>query len=87
MPFIERSQKLPPPHLRESPGLVFGDSTFGYPSTTSENPGSLGDKPERQCHPFHIDYCKQLPYNFTTFPNAMGHMNAEEAKNDIERFK
>jgi hypothetical protein len=36
---------------------------------------------------FQIDFCKQLPYNFTTFPNAMGHRNVEEAKNDVERFK
>ena len=87
----ERSSTVPPPPtLRESPGLVFGESTIRY-TTSSEHPGGGNDSnnkiPKRQCHPFHIEYCKQLPYNFTTFPNAMGHHNHIEAKNDIERFK
>ena len=79
---IQERSALPPPNLRESPGLVFGESTVKY-STSSEHP----DIDRRQCHPFHIKYCNQLPYNFTTFPNAMGHQNYEEAKYDLERFK
>ena len=80
---IQIRSALPPPNLRESPGLVFGESTVKYHSTSSEHP----DVNKRQCHPFHIEYCNQLPYNFTTFPNAMGHENYNEAKYDLERFK
>ena len=81
----ERLSTVPPPTLRDSPGLVFGESTIRY-SSSSEHPDLL-DHPKRQCHPFHIEYCNQLPYNFTTFPNAMGHENYNEAKYDLERFK
>ncbi|XP_040566515.1 uncharacterized protein [Lepeophtheirus salmonis] len=42
---------------------------------------------ERTCSPFQIDYCRKLPYNFTTFPNAMGHINGEEAKHDVIGFR
>ena len=79
---IQERSALPPPNLRESPGLIFGESTVKY-STSSEHP----DINKRQCHPFHIEYCNQLPYNFTTFPNAMGHQNYNDAKYDLERFK
>ena len=49
--------------------------------------GLAGGKKGRQCLPFQIEFCRQLPYNFTTFPNAMGHRNVIEANRDIERFK
>ena len=78
----ERLATVPPPTLRESPGLVFGESTVRYPSHTEKNP-----ELKHQCHPFHIEYCRQLPYNFTSFPNAMGHLSLEDAKVDLERFK
>jgi len=49
---------------------------------------TFGEAPaEPKCRPFEVDFCKQLPYNFTAFPNAMGHGDAEEAKEDIRRFK
>ena len=80
----ERLSTVAPPTLRDAaPGLVFGESTVRY-SSSSEHP-NLSDN--RQCHPFHIEYCKHLPYNFTTFPNGMGHQHHEEAKMDLERFK
>ena len=43
--------------------------------------------PPRQCMPFQMDYCRKLPYNFTSFPNAMSHADVHEAKHDIELFK
>ena len=80
----ERLSTVPPPTLRDAaPGLVFGESTVRY-SSSSEHPNAVDN---RQCHPFHIEYCKHLPYNFTTFPNGMGHHSHEEAKMDLERFK
>lgn len=42
---------------------------------------------QRKCVPFQVDFCRQLPYNFTSFPNAMGHTDVIDAKHDIERFK
>ena len=44
-------------------------------------------KSKRQCVPFQVDFCSYLPYNFTTFPNAMGHKNMDDAKHDVRRFK
>ena len=41
----------------------------------------------RLCVPFKIEFCKQLPYNFTSFPNALGHQGPEEAKWDIEKLR
>jgi hypothetical protein len=41
----------------------------------------------RRCVPFQVEFCRQLPYNFTTFPNALGHASVDEAKHDIEKFK
>ena len=48
--------------------------------------GGMADPP-RQCQPFQVDYCRKLPYNFTSFPNAMSHADVHEAKHDIEMFK
>lgn len=83
--FSERLSTIEPPTLRDTPGLIFGESTSRYPPVSSEHPDSTS--PRRQCHPFHIEYCKQLPYNFTSFPNAMGHLTFDDAKVDLERFK
>ena len=76
--FIERSQSLPPPHLRESaPDISFGENTSELPATSSS----------RKCEPFQIDFCLQLPYNHTTFPNGLSHRSAAEAAQDLEHFK
>ena len=80
----ERSPNLESTTEHETPTLIFGDSA------TSESPksdSSAPSVPKRQCSAFQIDFCRQLPYNLTTFPNAMGHRSIDEAKNDIERFK
>jgi hypothetical protein len=87
---------MPPTSVYQSPGLVFGDSAERTsPTSTAEgslNPSSdltNGDSNEikRQCMPFQVDFCRQLPYNFTTFPNGMRHNNIEDAKYDIDRFR
>ena len=61
--------------------LDFADETAAESTTTD------ADVNARQCRPFQVEFCKQLPYNFTSFPNAMGHRDIDEAKYDIERFK
>ena len=87
---------MPPTSVYQSPGLVFGDSAERT-SPTSNVEGSLSpssdptnddsNEMKRQCMPFQVDYCRQLPYNFTTFPNGMRHKNTEDAKYDIDRFR
>lgn len=81
----------------DTPGLVFGGdhtpTANGGPSVISRigiEDNMVEDDYEvagRQCVPFQVDYCRKLPYNFTSFPNAMGHMDVHEAKYDIERFQ
>ena len=41
----------------------------------------------RTCQRFSIEYCARLPYNTTTFPNAMGHAKPQDAKYDVDRFR
>ena len=59
------------------------NTLFHRPVVTAET----SSEPSRTCQPFQVDFCRQLPYNYTTYPNAMGHASLEEAKHDIERFK
>ena len=40
-----------------------------------------------QCSLFTIDMCKELPYNYTIFPNGLGHRHAGEAKFVLPSFK
>ena len=93
---LERSHSMPPTSVYQSPRLVFGDSAertspkskvegSSYPTSESREDGSSESR--RQCIPFQVDYCRQLPYNFTTFPNGMRHTSTEDAKYDIDRFR
>ena len=91
---IERSQTVPKTSIYQPPVHVFG-GTEEQTSPTSKIVGSSSSVPtsdsveveRRQCSRFQIDYCKQLPYNTTTFPNGMGHKTTEDAKYDIDRFR
>lgn len=66
-------------------------SSGGAGSTTGEvakvSLAAPQDATRRQCTPLQVGYCKQLPYNLTSFPNALGHANASEAVHDVDRFK
>ena len=73
-------------------GFMFGDSStstydHGTSSLIDRTSGNAVDGDKRICHRFAIEYCNQLPYNLTTFPNAMGHKGYEDAKYDIDRFR
>ena len=37
--------------------------------------------------PFKVDFCKELPYNFTIFPNGLGHASPKEADYVLDPFK
>ncbi|TRY68657.1 hypothetical protein TCAL_02473 [Tigriopus californicus] len=72
---------------RSDEDVAYSDSTMTTVKNAYEEDNALGLGSKRQCAPFQIEFCLQLPYNFTTFPNAMGHTKVEEAKYDIEKFK
>lgn len=74
----ERSPDLPPPHLRES-GIDFNHEPDDVKHSYSNIKG--------QCIPFVVDYCKELPYNYTIFPNGLGHVSLEETNYVLESFK
>ena len=79
----ERAPTVPPTHVRETPGLVF----TGESSTDFNDNHATSDEAGRTCTPFELNFCRHLPYNFTTFPNAMGHIDSTSATNDLNRFK
>ena len=75
---LERSPDLPPPHLRES-GIDFNHEPDDVKHSYSNIRG--------QCIPFAVDFCKELPYNYTIFPNGLGHVSLEETNYVLESFK
>ena len=77
--FSERTPDLPPPHLRES-GIDFDHEPEDFKNSYSNN--IVG-----QCMPFKVDFCKELPYNFTIFPNGLGHASPKEADYVLDPFK
>ena len=42
---------------------------------------------EEKCIPFDIEFCKELPYNYTIYPNGFGHQNEFEAQTFLEPIK
>jgi hypothetical protein len=68
-----------------SPSSVSFDSSSSSSSSTLANEVDSAGPP--RCQPFQVEFCKQLPYNFTAFPNAMGHKDVDEAADDIRGFK
>lgn len=78
--------------------IIFGriDDLFGTASSPLEN----GDKddllagnieikvlPPRTCVPMNLNFCRQIGYNMTTFPNLLGHNSREEIENDLITFR
>lgn len=43
--------------------------------------------PPRKCSAMNIPYCNKLTYNITTYPNILGHANAEDVKEDFIAFR
>lgn len=43
--------------------------------------------PPRLCGPIELDYCKNLPYNVTSYPNKLGHKSIKEVRDDVITFR
>lgn len=94
---LDVQERSPSPGIPSSghPGFMFGDSSSASPDDFTStlidrkavDPSAEPSVPSRSCQAFQIPYCRQLPYNLTTFPNAMGHKSVFDAKYDIDRFK
>lgn len=52
-----------------SPGPLIPINTFYQPQQQSERSG---------CVPISLNFCRHLAYNFTSFPNLLGHRGARE---------
>lgn len=44
-------------------------------------------KPPRQCVPLEVKYCGNMNYNYTSYPNILGHENFEELEEDFIAFR
>ena len=65
---LERTQNLPPPGFRDSSATI----PFNYNTKDDSFSDTTG-----KCMPFDVPFCKELPYNFTIYPNGFGHRNVE----------
>ncbi|RWS15615.1 hypothetical protein B4U79_16454 [Dinothrombium tinctorium] len=43
--------------------------------------------PPRKCSSISLPYCGSLPYNFTSFPNIIGHWNTSSLEEDLIAFR
>lgn len=78
--------------------IIFGkfDDLFATSSAPLENDARNGDAidseeirnlPPRTCVPMKVNFCKQVGYNMTTYPNLLGHQNWEEIEKDLITFR
>ena len=73
---LERTQSPPPTGFRDSTATIpFNYKEDSYSHTTGK------------CMPFDVPFCKELPYNFTIYPNGFGHRNVEEALGVVSSIK
>ena len=75
---LERTQSLPPPGFRDSSATI----PFNYNTKDDSFSHTTG-----KCMPFDVPFCKELPYNFTIYPNGFGHRNVEEALEVVSSLK
>ena len=82
---LERTQELPPPGHRESSTIRFDYDIEDHEENLVKDSSSniLVEK----CVPFDIEFCKELPYNYTIYPNGFGHRNQYEAQSFLEPIK
>lgn len=64
------------------------------PTGTSSSPLGIDDdnttttKPlPRKCEPVRLEYCRNVGYNMTTYPNLLGHWSLEEVQLDVIKFR
>lgn len=56
------------------------------PNQTTEA-NSEPSAPLWRCEPMKLDYCKNVDYNITTYPNYLGHNNIQEVVADVISFR
>lgn len=61
---------------RQYPGYLAG--------LTTQQPVVI---PPRRCEPLSIDHCRGLPYNVTSYPNAVGHSTPKEVYRDLVAYR
>lgn len=69
------------------PTATEDNSVIDFNAENEHNEISSDASTIKSCSLFEIEFCAQLPYNFTAFPNGMGHNNVGESFADIEKFK
>lgn len=66
------------------------------PGGTSSSPLGINDNETntteleisvRKCEPVGLDYCKNIGYNSTSYPNLLGHWSLEEVQLDVIKFR
>lgn len=61
---------------RQYPGYLAG--------LTTQQPVVI---PPRRCEPLSVDHCRGLPYNLTSYPNAVGHNTPKEVYRDLVAYR
>lgn len=56
-------------------------------TTISTIPPTTTPPPPRRCSPLELSYCKNLPYNITSYPNLIGHKSLQEVEDDVIAFR
>lgn len=56
-------------------------------TTISTIPPTTTPSPPRRCSPVELSYCKNLPYNITSYPNLIGHQSLQEVEDDVIAFR
>ncbi|GAB0099413.1 uncharacterized protein DMENIID0001_152690 [Sergentomyia squamirostris] len=87
-------------NLSIDPGsLDFKEMMGGFDDLLGTSSSPLGRKddvdnssitekpPPRKCEPVRLHYCRNIGYNFTTYPNFLGHASFEEVEQNVIAFR
>ncbi|XP_017870387.1 PREDICTED: uncharacterized protein LOC108618767 [Drosophila arizonae] len=77
--------------IKETTGLIeepiMSSSPLGGHDETTE-PTSTTPRPQpRRCEPLQLNYCRNVGYNVTTYPNLLGHATYEQVVDDVIVFR
>ncbi|XP_062141765.1 uncharacterized protein LOC133849595 isoform X2 [Drosophila sulfurigaster albostrigata] len=77
--------------IKETTGLIeepiMSSSPLGGNDETTE-PASTTPRPvPRRCEPLQLNYCRNVGYNVTTYPNLLGHANYDQVADDVIVFR
>ncbi|XP_030378692.1 uncharacterized protein LOC115627212 [Scaptodrosophila lebanonensis] len=76
--------------IKETTGIieepVMSSSPLGGHDETTELITTT-PRPPRRCEPLQLNYCRNVGYNVTTYPNLLGHASYEEVAADVIVFR